>query len=160
MDISKQYIEMCSSAKEIQSLRRDTICVKVGDWFVTPADTWVAVDADTKKRTTTYIEKVYNIDDVKDSTENCPFVLNPFRNQIWLPRQDQLQKIVIDGNDYEKLLWRFSKFVFKPDTENDFCIKAEPKRVLDNTFPSMEQLWLSFVMEEKYQKEWNGSKWV
>ena len=27
-------------------------------------------------------------------------------------------------------------------------------------FTSMEQLWLAFIMREKYQKVWSGTEWV
>ena len=29
-----------------------------------------------------------------------------------------------------------------------------------DTFSSMEQLWLAFVMKEKYNKVWNGDEWI
>jgi hypothetical protein len=27
-------------------------------------------------------------------------------------------------------------------------------------FPSMEQIWLAFVMQQKYRKQWDGRKWA
>ena len=29
-----------------------------------------------------------------------------------------------------------------------------------NKFNSMEQLWLAFVMSEKYNKKWDGKDWI
>jgi hypothetical protein len=65
----------------------------------------------------------------------------------WLPRQDQLQEM-LGGWDWACVFLR--------------------KRLVDKEFPtdwpvsSMEQLWLAFVMQEKYQKHWDQAKeeWV
>ena len=75
---------------------------------------------------------------------------------MWLPRQDQLQEM-IDWFKYTKL---------------DFCNGTNKayKLMLWVTLESpgsywihgnsMEQLWLAFVMKEKYNKVWNGEDWV
>jgi len=34
------------------------------------------------------------------------------------------------------------------------------RRTYTNDFTSMEQLWLAFVMNEKYNKVWNGKDWM
>ena len=68
---------------------------------------------------------------------------------IWLPRQDQLQEMVtllfcsVGGECF--LLDYFYTF-YK-------SLKEKIKGM------SMEQLWLAFVMKEKYQKTWNGKDW-
>ena len=70
---------------------------------------------------------------------------------IWLPRQDQWQEMVHKLREDKKqfsgnhgLLRRFAAWVDE-----------------DSNLPcaSMEQLWLAFVMKEKYDKVWDG-KWV
>lgn len=68
---------------------------------------------------------------------------------IWLPRQDQLQAMIaIDSaeNTPQKraaLVYDFAMFtMFSGDK-----------------FTSMEQLWLAFVMKEKYGKRWSGESW-
>ena len=70
---------------------------------------------------------------------------------IWLPRQDQLQEMV-DGDDLFMSICDFAAFV------EISCIRARGDFRLRD-FHSMEQLWLAFVMKEKYNKVWNG-KWV
>jgi len=81
----------------------------------------------------TYEDKEFwHIDDDGDNT--------------WLPRQDQLQEMVKRGNAKfhpYNLLWRLMRFA-----HNSF----------DCT--TMEQLWLAFVMKEKYNKTWNGEDWI
>lgn len=69
---------------------------------------------------------------------------------IWLPTQDRLQEIVWEGYDHiAKLhrLWELLNFAQKH---------------YDNTghFASMEQLWLAFVMKEKFNKSWDGNAWI
>lgn len=65
----------------------------------------------------------------------------------WLPRQDQLQEM-IDWNQWQ-LTARYSEFVHnQAGQENP-----------ESYFTSMEQLWLAFVMKEKYDKVWDGDNW-
>ncbi len=69
---------------------------------------------------------------------------------IWLPRQDQLQEMVnSDGvNKYNPpaMLDRLLEFAREYDV--GFTVGS-----------SMEQLWLAFVMREKYNKTWSGEEW-
>ena len=71
---------------------------------------------------------------------------------IWLPFQDQLQKMM--GCDYNDWLPDFLGFVFDFH-EGRFLFEDYPKQ-----FTSMEQLWLAFVMKEKYGKVWDGATWT
>jgi len=64
---------------------------------------------------------------------------------IWLPRQDQLQGMV-DSHSSWYLCNQFYRFVIDI---------IEYKKDI-----SMEQLWLAFVMSEKYQKTWDGKEWI
>ena len=76
---------------------------------------------------------------------------NPVDNKpaIWLPRFDQLQEMLdteeIEPNliPYDKL-FHFTSWV----------------RVEDVPFTSMEQLWLAFIMKEKFNKVWDGEIWI
>ncbi len=68
---------------------------------------------------------------------------------IWLPRQDQLQEMVKDG-----LAWlhvRFDEFVRSRKGE---WLSGEIQ-----DYDSFEQLWLAFVMREKFGKAWDGKEW-
>ena len=77
-------------------------------------------------------------------------ISNPNKdNFIWLPRQDQLQEMV--GGWTLELLDRFHHFCMWDDQFEETREKMTPI--------SMEQLWLAFVMEEKFNKVWNGEKW-
>jgi len=70
---------------------------------------------------------------------------------VWLPRQDQLQE-----------MWLEHKPLACPSGSFHFLMQSWIIPNLDyaNKFTSMEQLWLAFVMKEKYGKVWAGSEWV
>jgi hypothetical protein len=68
---------------------------------------------------------------------------------VWLPRQDQLQEMLIE----------------KYATPWDLAIAFSNVLMDDNTsyfdnFDSMEKLWLAFIMLEKYGEKWSNGKWV
>jgi len=68
---------------------------------------------------------------------------------IWMLRQDQLQDIMLPDEavsiDIMQLLEKFFDWLNETDNRG--------KR-------SMEQLWLAFVMNKKFNKDWNGEKWI
>jgi len=77
------------------------------------------------------------------------FVTNPMTHTkatIWLPRQDQLQEMV--GEEYAiNLLYQFHQYY-----------NTKYREIPGNW--SVEQLWLAFVMKEKYNKIWVDGNWV
>ena len=77
---------------------------------------------------------------------------NSSKGLIWLPRQDQLQRMVQFSGGLLNQLWHFKDFCFARDNGYNF------EYIL--SLNSMEQLWLAFVMKEKYNKFWNNEKWV
>ena len=79
---------------------------------------------------------------------------------IWLPRQDQLQEMIEDvfrfGTSVRNITIaiNFAKFcgIYDEDSEGSSNIHIRKG--------SIEQLWLAFVMKEKYNKSWNGDEWL
>lgn len=73
---------------------------------------------------------------------------------IWLPRQDQLQEMV---NTYLFHIWNTGHETFYASASTG---QKDSHRI--GVFNSMEQLWLAFVMHEKFQKYWSEEKeiWV
>ena len=138
MDTSKEYIRMCEKAEEIKETRIPSnddillhnICPKcMLETEVHPNPMYMHI------------------------CEHCKWSGN-YNDLlfIWLPRQDQLQDIleysVVD------LVYDFYEFCHGLDIFYDDKGKGE-----FNNFKSMEQLWLAFVMYEKYVKYWDGEKW-
>jgi hypothetical protein len=65
---------------------------------------------------------------------------------VWLPRQDQLQEMILPlfKGSCHWMLEECYKFIQLPHP-------VKPQ--------SMEQIWLAFVMQEKFAKTWNGEHW-
>ncbi|KKM75481.1 hypothetical protein LCGC14_1389750 [marine sediment metagenome] len=67
----------------------------------------------------------------------------------WLPRQDELQEMVIDDGIY-RMLYKFDLFYHNLYRGFEWTGKC---------FSSMEQLWLAFVMKYFSGKVWDGEGW-
>jgi frataxin-like iron-binding protein CyaY len=152
MDTSKEYILMCEKAEEIQKLKIPKFS------FVIVVDSFGNRGSKCQGITTAGYN-CYNRHHV--------FMLsNPYagiskKSLTWLPRQDQLQEMVKeDFTTKESRLYakisHFNNFLEIDDKEERYPLNED----LINKHPSMEQLWLAFVMKEKYQKIWNGKEWV
>ena len=77
---------------------------------------------------------------------------NTWENIVWLPRQDQIQKML------EKPLCFDIRFVHKPNALLYYLTKFRDQHP-SIKYETMEQLWLAFYMHEKHGKIWNGEKW-
>lgn len=136
MDTSKKYILMCEAAQEIQEIFDNAGClnnVKFGNFYYhTQDDMFYCAGSDF---------------DVND--EDNPLYAVGSYSAVWLPRQDQLQEMV----KKEGKTWDFLRYFYKK-TEGIIT-----QYYLQ--FDSFEQLWLAFVMENKYNKMWNNKvqKW-
>ena len=130
MDTTKKYRVMCEKMKEIQKKWKP----KNGDFFY-------ADDFYDKKQ----IPVIGNCSSRIRTTgcSCCSCYIDG--EKIWLPRQDQLQKMFT--LKYVDSLFRLIREF------QEFSIK-------NTMFTSMEQLWLAFVAKEKYNKAWNGKDWI
>lgn len=135
MDISKKYIKMCEEAKIIQKNKR---WYDIGDYCY-------GIRFKTTQKYNTSQKSIYQYDPVfnKEWKDNVSKSFHKIYN-IWLPSQDQLQAMI---SIPPSLISKFKKFL---ESYHFHCV-----------FNSMEQLWLAYVMEEKYQKLWNyrNKKW-
>lgn len=145
MDISKEYIEMCGKAKEIQDCHKpeggDFIFITKGSYVIGAYE----IDSEYNRGEIATIE-YQNNPELKNG-EYCSF--------IWLPRQDQLQEMIRKTGEfsgYTDFLDSFHDFVF-----DKLDHLYEKDRFADS---SLEMYWLTFVMEHIYQKEWNRTEWV
>ncbi|MBA7492534.1 hypothetical protein ES702_03084 [subsurface metagenome] len=142
MDTSKKYIEMCEKAEEIQAERILGRC-EFGDLFYLE-------DGFAHGGKFRFIGSYdgYETDhgyDIIDKTL--------IRRSFWLPRQDQLQEMAAKMPTWTdtrpiNVLCRFWNWWNSSDW--NLCS--------DNT--TLEQLWLAFVMKEKYNKTWSGKEWI
>lgn len=146
MDVSKKYIKMCEKAKEIQEMWKP----QIGDWYLH--------------------KRYFNAGEISKFIICQPIILERiWKNKddyIWLPRQDQLQDILIDENytEYENplnlnrtMMDEVSEYVDKSPFWAGYKYKP-----YYHGFDTLEQLWLAFLMYKKYGKIWNENKgeWV
>ena len=129
MDTSKEYIEMCRKAVEI----REAWEPKVGDW----TDKGV-------------ITNIMNQDSIIVH-EGGHFPEYGLDELTWTPHQDQLQGMFAsEEGTIEEPIQQARRFAFQLTTDKDYY----------NQFSkSHEQLWLAFVMYEKFNKKWDGKEW-
>lgn len=135
MDCSPEYIKMCD-CEEIQTLWEP----KEGDLFAdivhpTSGKNSIFINIVTKDWGGVLANPRYTIFNKWHSEHMVE------RYDIWLPRQDQLQEMVNRNINYTIAIQGFEETI---EVTPDF---------------TWEQLWLGFVMKEKYGKIWDGSGW-
>lgn len=149
MDVSEQYIKMCERAAEIQALwKPDT-----GDYVFCKVEVEPG-----KEREVDILSGDAEAGYRGHDRGSCPGYITigysgkrDFQaDHIWLPRQDQSQDMV--GYSVGTLVVAFREWC-----ETARPVHADMKSQINLT---MEQLWLAFVMKEKYNKVWNGEDWT
>ena len=130
MDISKEYILQCEKTEEIQKK-----FIGIEGSFV--ADKW-------GNTISLLIHSPAIGNYVLRRTDNQELYDNQKDKLIWLPRQDQLQEMM-----------KFSDVRQEMEYFYGFCAGWSTSEM---PYKSLEQLWLAFVMSEKYQKRWNKEK--
>ena len=149
MDKSKEYIEMCRKATELQELWKP----EIGDYCVCP------IHSDELP-----IE-ILTHDGRQPILQN---VLPPQITYVWLPRQDQLQEMVVDAcqcrMDWMHKGTELNNFTnwcccYFDKQQCDYASEHNWEKNIPNFCRSWEQYWLVFVMLTKYKKVWNITEW-
>lgn len=144
MDTSETYIKMCEKAEEIQAIADE-------HWDEFSMSCWHSPN---------HVQCKGHFSDWHMAYKYCPVCGKALKitpeysfchrflddDTTWLPRQDQLQEMVIGKVE----MW----------TTAITGLHNLAKFAETIEFGSMEQLWLAFVMKEKYSKVWNGDEWV
>ncbi len=130
MDCGKAYIKMCTAAVEIQESRPLRDPLSFGDVFCCPTHGVIILGM--------------------MAVGLCCGTLERPTKKVWLPRQDQLQKMVSAdwGDDIGGFAFAFHVFIHE-----------DRKRKLSHVGYTWEQLWLAYVMYERYQKCWTSEEW-
>lgn len=145
MDTRAEYIKMADTP-EIQELACILLPLTRGNWFVMADDHSCVLIRD-----------------------GAMIVSPPAVRFIWLPTQDRLQEMVNfplgSFNETIEHAYQFALFVFSEISvagdkghQTEICgVHSYIKQ-----FDSMEQLWLAFVMKERFRKVWSTDKneWV
>ena len=160
MDCSVEYIDMCRKAVEVQGIKpnfneddqnfvanfhKARACRDHGSDHV-----WTKYEHE--KFCSICGKELVSWDDIPTIET---YEENDAMETVWLPRQDQLQGMVerslsVKSNGNHMAV-QFAYFI-SDHIENHIHFG----NVL---LQSMEQLWLAFVMHEKYGKKWDGEDW-
>jgi len=177
MDTTEKYIKMCESAKEIQEMWKPDI----GDWFLSDFRGTTGFSKDLEKQICgndkekwekiqclTHKPSIKDYVTISDSDGAHTYKMNEFfkHRHVWLPRQDQLQDMLKDthtlGAIIQGLYWFYDPEHFCPDSDNDIitCECKSVRKERTKLFNTIDQFTLAFVMDELYEKKWNGSDWI
>jgi len=139
MDTSEKYIKMCSKATEIQEIKKNAGYYVSGDFVYCDNIDIIHIAS---------YEEGFAINESAPIDINFPFS-GKLLKTVFLPRQDQLQEMVIPEEVSSNWDWM-----------RKFILKTGSRYYID--FSSFEQLWLAFVMKEKYNKVWDEKQedWV
>jgi len=147
MDTSAKYTEMCKKAEEIQKQVdwQDIYNVYHGGEDIGFVDGFMLPQEQSDEEPMGHF-----VHWTKNGEKET--VLFPLSSLTWLPRQDQLQAMVTANGESAPytLTLQFSRAVCGGSAS------------YPPGFDSMEQLWLAYVMAEKYRKVWSTTKkdWV
>jgi len=162
MDTSKEYINMSGQAIEIQELWEKKE-IHIGDMiYINTLDEIMLISkepifhlcycGDDKNREYVNFEQYSTLPIPFTKLDKDIFYKYDCGtlNIIWLLRQDQLQNII-----------GFSKYNYTADIQilKQFVKYSQTYTTPKLNFGSMEQLWLAFVMANKYNKTWNKKTW-
>jgi len=148
MDTLKEYILMSEKAVKIQKAWEP----KEGDIY-----TYYQGDTGFAGVKTGNIIKIYLESDIYKPKKNNSY--GKFLDDVtWLPRQDDLQGMVFSKKKLTDpaiaIRALFEKIYIRTNTNLAFIDSYYEQ------FTSMEQLWLAFVMKEKFNKVFNGEDWI
>jgi len=140
MDTSETYIKMCEKAEEIQGEWNEP---KEGDYYL----------AFHNQRCIAGLLAIWT-----GKEEGILRLAKQGKYFIWLPRQDQLQEMVSFGppSQVHMIMDFMDSNYWKEIAEDGIEEYTSPEEIFD----TWEQLWLAFVMKEKYGKVWDGENWI
>ena len=155
--MDETYIKMCKEAKEIQEEWEP----KVGHLFFWEDDIKIAesypTNVDSIDAQMYFDEQDDYIDRGRDSQ---------FKNCLWVPRQEDLIKIakkynggLTDSGILLKFVEKYFTIKERATIRNTTYISFD-FRSFGDTYLNLTHLWLMFVMETCFQKQWNGKTWV
>lgn len=145
MDTSKEYIDMCRKAVELQDL-----------WEPMEGDFILNTSATPLPPSKRFIYVNYLQQPFCNSPHWELITTMPHPFLIWLPRQDQLQNIIQDfvlevPNIKAGVCYWSNQFLELNEFLN-IPIDGEPPE-------SWEQVWLSFAMYKLFNKTWENGAW-
>lgn len=137
MNKRPEYIKMCEKAEEIQVNHEP----QAGDYYQAGDGLTIVI-----------LPEEHHIKDF--CSYECLYLIG-IEDEVWLPLQHQLQEMM--ELNIQVLLEKFTLFCGDCWDTLDGSEWGLGEEYFEY---SIEQLWLAFVMKEKYGKIWNGNDWV
>jgi len=149
MDKTKENILMCEKATEIQALW----IPDCGDVIVlpNPDDRIVIVTEHLNTKPGEILDRFVEVAFPKSYHPNRDY--KKIKGATWLPRQDQLQEMLIDTV-------KIGDTTIPPVALIGKLVQYYENHGVHNYTDTFEQYWLCIVMKEKYNKVWNGNDWI
>lgn len=149
MDFSSLYFNMCKKAQELQQ-----------EWKPEDFDFYILKQEDDNygmcgldRSDIQIVDIGYSEADVNSFEYKTEYDYYKTRC-IWMPRQDQLQEIMEpDKSKVYLIIEDVIKQKYYDSSKNDFFTATD-------LYSSMEQLWLAYVMKDKFGKIWDGNQWI
>ena len=138
MDVTVEYLKMCEMTEELQK----NWIPAIGDYI---GGSWYIDDQDNIGLTCMGIVQKLNPEGNKNLVDCGGSIFWAIDAHFLLFRQDQLQEIM--KMECDDLIYELYEEWYIPEN-------------ISNKFNSMEQLWLAFVMKNKFNKIWNGEEWL
>ena len=169
--ITKNFIKQCEQAEELQKAWKDKKSHNDDKIFVKHSgqNLFISEEIEFYKDEETNVEYVVF---KKEDTLPIPFTKwdketfyqydDGELNVVYLPTQERLQEMILKiFSPFAKII-KFSEFVSNyvklyRDTKYEDLYWRD---LYPTTIESMNELWLMYVMYEKYHKIWTGEKWV
>lgn len=138
MDLTDNFISMCAQAQEIQRLWKH----EIGDFYRETIPRYDLIDNHLMRQEGEHENRISIVDEDFEFADST----------VWLPRQDQLQKM-IGVVCMQDLYYKITTL----KEEKDVPFYAYNYYQDDH---SIEQTLLRIVMKENFHKTWNGEDWV
>lgn len=143
MDISKQYINMCRQAKELQ----ENHIWQDGDFIIVHDNVLTILGDDT---ITSLSKDLYQY-----SVSGEIKKLTPLKQCIWLPRIDQLLDMFKECDK-----WNHTWYKHDTPLEKIKHILACYDTFFNFVSESIETSIMQILMLERYDSVWNGEDWI
>ena len=148
MDATNRYVMMCQKAEEMQNLWRPKQC----DFIINFADLEEGLSSCKPAESLVQVVNMYyEEEDNERYLQECEDLKE---QALWLPRQDQLQKMIEPDNSRVHFIM-MNVLESRYNDASKHAMVSAPE-----LFYSMEQLWFAYIMREKYHKVWNEQEWV
>jgi hypothetical protein len=148
MDATNRYIKMCQTAEDIQRAWNPRPC----DFMIEKEDLQEGLSlCHPGSSRVQVVDMYFEAEGSEQYQEERDHLKN---NAIWLPRQDELQRMAEPDNSKVYLI------INHVSSDQYYYPPKNAQVSAPEIFYSMEQLWFAYIMKEKFNKVWNEEGWV